>query len=126
MIREGQRQCVVVEFPDGGHVVIPVEWTELRPSRPPLRHGKRAARLHPEALLEVVARVRDLLSTIPADRSRQKLAHDPGGAKLGPTDEGPGPDLQPDVGERATRAARNAREPGPQARRQRSRTRGIR
>ena len=124
-LRGRRRRSVVVVFPDGGHVKIPIEWTELVGPMAVLRVGRRVPRLHPGSLLEVVARVKDLLSTEAADRPREKLASAPRAEMLGPASERPECDLRPAVERDAERAARDSGELDPQDRCRRPRSQGT-
>lgn len=53
--------AVIVEFPDGHTATIPVDWTELRPTAPPLQHQGRCPLLHPFALRQLRLHVDELM-----------------------------------------------------------------
>ena len=55
------RPTVLVRFPDGHAAKIPQDWTDLRPVVPPLQLQGRCPLLHPAALLQVRARVDELM-----------------------------------------------------------------
>ena len=51
------RPAVVVQFPDGEAVAIPLDWTDRRPHCPPLSVRGQCPRLHPGSLVQLRARV---------------------------------------------------------------------
>ncbi len=118
--RKGGRSFVVVRFPDGGHVSMPVEWTDQRPAPRPPRVRGRTPLLDPHALCELSARVADL--RVRSDRTDRtstatdgKLAPDRKPSKLSAGREGSGRDLPSATGEHPSGAPGHPRQRDPQS-----------
>ena len=62
---------VLIETQDGGHLMVPLEWTDLKPVALLVAVSGRTVRLAPEALRELAAWIRDR----GAEKGREEVGH---------------------------------------------------
>jgi hypothetical protein len=62
---------VLIETQDGGHLMVPLEWTDLKPAALLVAVSGRTVRLAPEALRELAAWIRDR----GAEKGREEVGH---------------------------------------------------